>query len=432
MQLATNNFYILCPEETALNTTPVEPASGPQPAPRAHGAEETAEVGRVEELFGSGEVLKALSLAGDLAKRYPANATNWNNLGVILNGLGKAAEARDCFRIAISIDGGFAEARNNLDLVEEKIRLDAFRVVAIIAAYNEGDVIRHSIGDLIRQGVEVYLLDNCSTDNTVEEASAWLGKGLIHIERFPDDAGYPEILREEFVLKEVLRRKEELATAIRADWFIHLDADEFRESPWPGLTLKEGIRVADSMGYNAIQFAVYNFKPTDDSFLPGADVREHLKYYLPLPENAQHRQVKAWKNLGVRPTLGETAGHEVLFEGRRIFPTRFILRHYPLRNQRQAARKVFDERKPRFSPAARKNGWHTQYDHIEAKDHNFIMDPAGLHLYDGNVARLQLLSYQTFLTSEAALGRETVDRLIRENWYDRRALHIERDLLKIW
>jgi hypothetical protein len=60
------------------------------------------------------------------------------------------------------------------------------------------------------------------------------------------------------------------------------------------------------------------------------------------------------------------------------------------------------------------------------------MDPAGLHLYDGNVARLQLLSYQTFLTSEAALGRETVDRLIRENWYDRRALHIERDLLKIW
>jgi len=405
--------------------------SGGETAPEAG---ETALVARVEELFDAGETIPALTLAGEIAKKYPDNATNWNNLGVILNSLGKTGEARECLEVAASIDPRFADALAALQAPGKAPAAggDAFRVVAILAVHNEGDIIRHSVGDLIRQGVSVYLLDNCSTDNTVEEASVWLGKGLIHIERFPDDAGYPQRLRDEFSLKEVLRRKEELAATLRADWFIHMDADEFREAPWPGLTLSEGIRVADSMGYNALQFAVFNFQPVDDGFPPGADVREYLKYYLPLPENATHAQVKAWKNLGMRPSLAETAGHEVRFEGRRICPTRFILRHYPLRGQRHGARKVFDERKTRFSPAARKIGWHTQYDHVRTKDHNFLRDPATLRLYDGNVARLQILSYQAFSTAEAALGEETVNRILKENWYDRRALRVERDVLKIW
>ena len=394
---------------------------------------EAAQVARVEELFGSGEVLPALTLAGDLVKKYPDNATNWNNIGVILNSMGKAGDAKDCFRVAVSLDAGFREAMNNLKSLEEGAGGgDAFRVIAIVAVHNEGDVIRHSIGDLIRQGVEVYLIDNCSTDNTVEEAAVWLNKGLIHIERFPDDAGYPKELRYRYAWKEILKRKEELAATLRADWFIHHDADEFRESPWPGLTLKEGIRIADSMGYNALQFAVFNFKPTDDSFPPGADVREYLKYYLPLPEHASHAQVKAWKNPGGRPAIAESGGHDIRFEGRRIFPTRFLLRHYPVRSQRHGVKKVFEDRKGRFSGTEREHGWHTQYDHIEDRDHNFLCDPGTLHLYDGNIARLQILSYQTFSMSEAALGEETVNRILRENWYDKRALHVERDILKIW
>ncbi|MCI5151334.1 MAG: methyltransferase domain-containing protein, partial [Candidatus Electrothrix sp. MAN1_4] len=56
---------------------------------------------------------------------------------------------------------------------------DDFRVIALIAAYNEVDVISSVIGHLVDNGIEVYLIDNRSTDDTVKEASTWLGRGLI-------------------------------------------------------------------------------------------------------------------------------------------------------------------------------------------------------------------------------------------------------------
>jgi hypothetical protein len=65
----------------------------------------------------------------------------------------------------------------------------AGRIVALIAAHNEGDVIYHVLGDLIANGVAVYFIDNGSTDNTVAEAERWLGRGLLRIEHFPEDCG---------------------------------------------------------------------------------------------------------------------------------------------------------------------------------------------------------------------------------------------------
>src|SRR4026209_495102 len=41
-----------------------------------------------------------------------------------------------------------------------------FRIIAIIAAYNEEDIIADVVADLIRQGVIVYFLDHWSTDGT--------------------------------------------------------------------------------------------------------------------------------------------------------------------------------------------------------------------------------------------------------------------------
>jgi len=38
------------------------------------------------------------------------------------------------------------------------------------------------------------------------------------------------------------------------DWYIHHDADEFREAPAPWSTLKEAIQAVDAEGYNAIDF----------------------------------------------------------------------------------------------------------------------------------------------------------------------------------
>jgi glycosyltransferase involved in cell wall biosynthesis len=264
-----------------------------------------------------------------------------------------------------------------------------FRVIAIIASHNEGDVIYHVIGDLVKQGIEVYLLDNCSTDNTVQEASKWLGKGLIHIENFPQDSNYPEQSKKEYMWSHILRRKEELAATLDADWFIHFDADEFRESPWPGLSFYEAIYVVDKSGCNAIDFSLLVFHPTDNSFVPGADVREALKYYK-INENTT--QVKAWKKQDKPVDLVSNGGHDVKLEEKKVYPVKFILRHYPIRSQSHGTKKVFQERKQRFNAQERKFGWHCHYDKMNDENYNFICNASDLKLYDRNEVSLSLLS----------------------------------------
>jgi|GEM_PF-786031 len=267
------------------------------------------------------------------------------------------------------------------------------RVIALISAYNEGDVIAHVIGDLIANGVAVYLIDNNSTDNTIAEASQWLGKGLLKIERFPQDAGpeYTKRCEKEYVWSQILRRKEELAARLGADWYIHADADEFRESPWPGQTLAEAIAQVDALGYSAINFELLNFRPSDDSFPPGADVRGYLTAYDPA-EFFDALQIKAWKNTVQRAQLVNNGGHSINFPGRRVFPLNFILRHYPIRGETHGRRKVFTDRVPRFAPEEVACNWHVQYNCYVNGNAKFLHDPARLLAYDSDAVRTKLLT----------------------------------------
>jgi glycosyltransferase involved in cell wall biosynthesis len=263
-------------------------------------------------------------------------------------------------------------------------------IVAIIAAHNEDDVIYHVIGDLIKQGIQVYFIDHCSTDNTVQEASKWIGKGLMHIERFPEDAGYPQENKTSYIWRDILKRKEELALSLDADWFIHHDADEFRESPWPELTLYEAIKTVHDLGYNAIDFKILNFRPIDNSFVGGNDVRGFLKYYE-LGEESNRIQIKAWKKQSERVDLVSSGGHEVRFTGRQVFPVQFVLRHYPIRSQSHGEKKVFKERQQRFDKGELKDGWHVQYNYF-LEDHSFLYDEETLTLYNADTVRMQILS----------------------------------------
>src|SRR3712207_8599948 len=95
------------------------------------------------------------------------------------------------------------------------------RVVAILAAYNEERFLAGCLEHLFEQGVDAYLIDNESTDRTVEIAERYLGRGLIGIENIPRAAGV-------FSWRPIIRRKEELAATLEADWFMHADPDEIR------------------------------------------------------------------------------------------------------------------------------------------------------------------------------------------------------------
>jgi glycosyltransferase involved in cell wall biosynthesis len=258
----------------------------------------------------------------------------------------------------------------------------AFRVVAILATYNEADIIEHVVRDLIEQGVDVHVLDDGSTDDTVAIVEAFLGRGVVGIEPLapPRDS-------EGFAWERILRRKEEIARTIDADWCIHHDADEFRESPWVNISLRDAIERVDELGFNAIDFASLDFWPADDRFRPGEDVRDALPLYADAADY-DRVQIRAWKKTR-ELDLASSAGHEARFPGRSVFPIRFVLRHYPIRGQAHGERKVFRERRGRFPQAERERGWHVQYDALSPGD-SFVRGESSLKRYDALGTRIGL------------------------------------------
>ena len=281
----------------------------------------------------------------------------------------------------------------------------------MISAHNESDVIAQVVGDLIDQGIQVYLIDDGSSDDTLAAVDRWLNKGLIAIERRPPSPF--------FGWTEILRRKEQLAAELDADWFMHQDADELRESPWSDLGLLEAIREVDRLGYNAIEFKVLNFRPTHDAFQPGHDLRTTFPYYEPA-EHFDAAQVKCWKKAKTPVDLTSSGGHEAVFADRRLCPVQFLSRHYPIRNTRQGQRKVFAERKPRFGKEELERGWHVQYDHVSTGD-SFIRDPLTLREFDSEAVGLELMLAHRD-TQKLAL---TIDELADE----RQQSSIQRDEL---
>jgi hypothetical protein len=278
-------------------------------------------------------------------------------------------------------------------------------VLAIVAARNESDVIPQTVHDLISQGIEVYLLDDGSTDDTVDRIRPWLGAGVRAIETLPPEpAG-------RFSLGRILARKEEIARTVDADWYVNHDADELREAPLPDMTFKEGIALVDRLGFTAIDFAVLDFVPTDDGFAAGADLRRSFPYYEPSPA-FNHVQVRCWKR-HPEIDLQSSGGHDARFPGRRVFPVRFLLRHYPIRSSAQGQRKIFDERLPRFDPDERAKGWHVQYEGLTPET-PLLKSQDALVRFDGDAVRLQLL-----------LEHREVEHLERELAKARQALRTE-------
>lgn len=272
-----------------------------------------------------------------------------------------------------------------------------FRVVAIVAAFNEEDIVGQTVRALIDDGIDVYFLDNHSTDGTRAEVERWLGHGVLAIETFPADGRDAS----RFQWERILKRKEELAAALDADWFIHHDADEFRESPWTGVNLREGIRRVDAAGYNAIDFKLFNFWPSASDVEGPADIRERQRFFQ-RGEVFNHVQIKCWKKTAASVVISESGGHSAEFDGRRVFPIRFLLRHYPIRSQAHAERKILAERKPRFEASERARGWHVQYDDFVAGA-SVVRDVTQLERFDPDAARLEVM-----------IGHREVERLERE------------------
>lgn len=256
---------------------------------------------------------------------------------------------------------------------------ESFRVTAIVCAFNEADVIEHTLDYLTRQGIRVVVLDNWSTDGTAEKARQFEGGGLVRVEQFP--AAGPTGT---YDWHRLLSRVEEIAAEEETDWVIHHDADEIRQSPWPELDLRTALYQVDLEAYNCIDHICAIFPPTGESEGTGARVPGAFRYFEFGKRPGHFVQKKAWKRQTDRVALAEGGGHDVNFPGRRIYPLRFLLRHYPIRSQAHGQRKVFAERLARFNLEERANrGWHTHYDALQGVG-DFLRNNADLLPFDAN------------------------------------------------
>ena len=253
------------------------------------------------------------------------------------------------------------------------------RIVAILASYNEQRFIRACLEHYLQQGIEVYLLDNDSTDGTLDIAREYLGRNLIGIERIPRNGM--------FELRAQLLRKEQIADWLKADWLMHADPDEIRVAPDSRQTLAEAIADVDRQGYNAINFMEYTFIPVRES--PDHDndgFQKTMKWYYPYAQRHPHRlnawkkQPRSWpgakalmreivrnKRLPPSVNLHNSGGHIVSFPGIRPYQVDFKLKHYIVLSLDHAiqkyVKKVFDT-----NETAGAHGWRAT-----AQEHDFLL-----------------------------------------------------------
>ena len=237
---------------------------------------------------------------------------------------------------------------------------DRFDVLAVMTTFNEADIIEQQLERLLAVGVRVHVIDNWSTDGTENLVDRFLPTGRVTLERFPTEGPTPY-----FELESLLSRVGEVAHTSGADWVVHHDTDEIHDSPWPDITLRQGLWVADFYGFNCIDHTGIEFRPVTEAWRPGDDLDTSFEYFEFASSHAHFTLLKAWKPQASMVTNAQTGGHRADFEGRRIFPYKFPIRHYSLRSSEHARRKLFVERKPRYAPEERAKGWHTHYDHYD-------------------------------------------------------------------
>lgn len=236
------------------------------------------------------------------------------------------------------------------------------RVVALLASYNEERFVAASIEHLIAHGIDVYLVDNESTDATVAIADRYQGRGVIGIETLPRGRCY--------AWERVLQRKSELAGTLDADWFIHADPDELRLPPVPRVSLAQALADVDRQGFNAVNFQEFTFVPTrEEPDHDHARFGETMRSYYPFLPSFPHR-LNAWKRQDVAVDLATYAGHRVDFGGLRMYPRSFPMRHYLFLSRAHAVSKYVERA---YGTAELERGWHGGRATLEAGD--IVLEP---------------------------------------------------------
>ncbi len=295
----------------------------------------------------------------------------------------------------------------------------------ILLCYNEEHLLRESMTHYLTQGIDLVIVDNESTDNSLEIALELQqhspGPGTVRaVESFESHG---------FEWKRLLRFCNDYAhqKLSHYDWLLLIDADAFFCSPVRGLSLPGFMTEAHSRDYTALNGALYNFYPTDRDGPQSASLLSRQRHFdrierdrIDLPQE---------RIFAYRPDLdfARGNGHVVTFGDKRVFPIAYHYRHYGWTSFEQGKQKVFRDRKPRYITEERNFAVHPPYNGLLPLREDFVKPHKTLSAYDED---RELLSQADFKRALArlplhALGRR-VDQFARRHlwphWTHARAL----------
>jgi glycosyltransferase involved in cell wall biosynthesis len=222
------------------------------------------------------------------------------------------------------------------------------QVTAILAIRNEAAQLRNCLRHLVRNGAQIAIIDNGSTDESpqIYGAAEFAGR-LALVRHLPFDGA--------FSLERQLRLKQEIAATVLEGWVLHVDADERMHTRRPGETLAEGLTRLGAAGWNAVNFDEFVFLPLDEDDRLDADGLPNLRHYY-FYEPSAPRLVRA-RRAGADVSMVESGGHTLAGDGLRLAPERFALRHYMFQSQAHA----FEKYPSRvYAEADLARGWHAQ------------------------------------------------------------------------
>lgn len=218
------------------------------------------------------------------------------------------------------------------------------RLFAVLGTWMEQDVVEATVRNALAQGVEaVYLVDNASTDATVERA---VGAGATLAESFRTEV-YEERIR--ILLMNGVVARMSLASEAAHVWWLWLDGDEFPEGP-AGTTVADYVRGLDRR-FRLVGSTYYNHFPTTaPAYVPGfhpLDFQPMCERFV--PEQPGYCTQPHWKHPLQRfdrsgPFLGSLMGFHgaTLLMGEPVIEPvgGIVTHHFPYREEAATRRRM--------------------------------------------------------------------------------------------
>lgn len=232
------------------------------------------------------------------------------------------------------------------------------RLLGIIHAHNEEDVIARSMSMLLESGHHVHVFDHNSTDGTADIVQDQPGVAY-HRAR----TSFPALFNH---VAAFINRKPH-------DWVTWMDADELLRDPDGNLVSRQAIKEEWKAGIGVIRPLVREFWLTDADNQEQEDHVQRLRHFR---YRKKLMAPRSWlrRLTGTRFRQGRHRSDLEWYGRPTVNAEQWLLDHYPVRTVEQATRKIMDKRWA-------KRSYYQKYRAVSCQ--NLILDHRLLQCVDG-------------------------------------------------